>query len=680
METARFLKLREIFDAAVALPEAERDRFLERECRADPELRGEVCELLEAHRQGASRADAPTEPPLDGMIGPYRLRGQIGEGGMGTVFLAIRADGAFRKSVALKLLRNDHATPDLVERFQQERQVLANLDHANIARILDGGQTPQGLPFYVMEYVEGLPLDRFCDQRKLDLHGRVEVFLQVCDAVDYLHEHLVVHRDLKPSNILVTGEGRVKLLDFGIAKQQIPAANSELTAVQGKMMTPGYASPEQFSGAPITSSSDIYSLGVILYLLLTGTLPHADPSEKLTREPAPPSSKVREDIQRMTETTAELRRRLTGDLDHVVLMCLRRDPRARYASAKELADDLRSFLHSRPVVARRGPIAERLARFVKRNRIAVAVATLILTLSVFGAWQGLEAQIQTRRAVAREAEITRLLDSIDKKGGAGESAAVRVDDVRKLRTAIERDMSPGEGELTPQRRALLQRGMKYLDKVKPLAAQDPALAGEVAGAYKQVGTIYKPISPGIALLAYSNAAAVLSSAFNGRVDKGPYSSEWVFLSGQIRSLGGEVPPGEPPPVEPVQSPHPQTIPRSQRVPLVARATEPEPEVSSAQAPVAARPVTSREYEQLSPRIDSVEALAKSAEATYFDLQRLAEGQGQALHPETTNIYNRMRLALDSADRQARCGEIEMAKGYLDIAEVYAKRLLKQVGH
>ena len=281
---------------------------------------------------------------------------------MGVVYLAVRDDGAFRKNVALKLLRNRAASSDMVQRFHQERQVLADLDHPNIARILDGGQTPEGTPYYVMDFVDGEPLDRYCDSHTLDLAGRIRVFQQVVGAVQYLHEHLVVHRDLKHSNIMVTQDGVVRLLDFGIAKVQAHVAQApDLTSPEYRLLTPNYASPEQVSGGAVSKASDIYSLGVILYQILTGRLPHEDPADKLLKDPPLPSANIRQDLQRTPETTSQLRRRIVGDLDQIVLLCLRRDPRHRYATAAELAADLDRFLEGRSVIARREPAMERAA-------------------------------------------------------------------------------------------------------------------------------------------------------------------------------------------------------------------------------------------------------------------------------------------------------------------------------
>jgi serine/threonine protein kinase len=302
------------------------------------------------------------------MIGPYRVIRELGKGGMGIVYLAVRDDGAFRKNVALKLLRGDAVTHEFVERFRNERQVLANFDHPNIARILDGGDTTDGMPYYVMEYVEGRPIDRFCDEEKLSLNDRLRLYQKLLSAVHYLHQNNVVHRDLKPSNILVAAEGAPKLLDFGIAKQLGPAS-MELTTAEGTPLTPAYASPEQFTGRA-DSKSDIYTLGVILYLLLTGRLP-----DQATVKP--PSESVREDYQRTQETTKQLKKRILGDLDMVVLKAMSRESRLRYNTAQEFAEDLERYLQGKPVLARP-------RRGAPPTVIAAGVA--IVALGAGGAW------------------------------------------------------------------------------------------------------------------------------------------------------------------------------------------------------------------------------------------------------------------------------------------------------
>ena len=323
------------------------------------------------------------------MIGSYRILRELGKGGMGVVYLAVRDDGAFRKNVAIKLLRGDAVSAEFIERFRNERQVLANLDHPNIARILDGGDTTDSMPYYVMEYVEGRPLDRYCDEEKLSLNDRLRLFQKLCGAIHYLHLNQVIHRDLKPANILVSNEGVVKLLDFGIAKQLGPAS-LELTTADGTPLTPAYASPEQFTGRA-DARSDIYTLGVILYLILTGHLP-----DQATVKP--PSDSVRDDFQRTAETTKQLKKRILGDLDKVVLKSINRESRLRYGSALEFSEDIDRFLSGQPVLAGGG------SSFRNEKILLAAILAVILVSAVgsafyFSKWFRPESAAQTQNDV-----------------------------------------------------------------------------------------------------------------------------------------------------------------------------------------------------------------------------------------------------------------------------------------
>ncbi len=325
---------------AANLPPAEREAYVRQACGEREDLAAAAIERL---KTPLPTRTIPVESAASQMIGPYRVLRELGKGGMGVVYLAVRDDGAFRKNVAIKLLRGDAVTREFIERFRNERQVLANFDHPNIARILDGGDTADGMPFYVMEYVEGRPLDRYCNEEKLSLNDRLKLYQNLIAAVHYLHQNQVIHRDLKPSNILVSGDGTVKLLDFGIAKQVGPAS-VELTTAEGTPLTPAYASPEQFTGRA-DAKSDVYTLGVILYLLLTGRLP-----DQATVKP--PSESIPADYQGTQETTKQLKKRVMGDLDMVVLKAMARESRVRYSTAQEFSDDLSRFLNGQPVLAR----------------------------------------------------------------------------------------------------------------------------------------------------------------------------------------------------------------------------------------------------------------------------------------------------------------------------------------
>ena len=388
-----------LFAQALDLPEDQRDAFLAGICGGDPVLRDEVQVLLDAE----SRSEGLFEGPAPDVVrkalgeyedastlstpehaGAYEIVREIGRGGMGTVCLAKRTADDFEQRVAVKLLRRGLDTDDIVRRFVGERRILAGLEHPNIARLLDGGSTDDGRPFLVMEYVEGMPITDYCEQGCLSIRQRLELFLQVCDAVRYAHTKLVVHRDLKPSNILVTADGLVKLLDFGIAK--ILGADEEaLTRTGVKVLTPEYASPEQLRGDPATTVSDVYLLGALLYRLLTGGRVRyrsaATPSQgihvTLDSEPALPSAAVAEEgiggVPR-----ERVRTQLRGDLDTMILKALQTKPEKRYGSVGELAEDVRRHLDGRPVRARPDSLRYRAGKFARRNPVAVTLAATIL--------------------------------------------------------------------------------------------------------------------------------------------------------------------------------------------------------------------------------------------------------------------------------------------------------------
>src|SRR5271169_6077903 len=339
-------------------------------------------------------------------IGPYRVLRTLGVGGMGEVFLAERADAAFEQQVAIKVVYGGSFARGVQSRLKIERQILAQLDHPNIAHLLDGGTLPEGTPYIVMEYVDGVPIDAFCDSNRLDIAARLKLFQVVCAAVHYAHQNLIVHRDLKPSNILVTAAGVPKLLDFGIAKllDDRQAARYTLAVTQAdiRIMTPDHASPEQVRGQAITTSSDVYVLGVLLYKLLCGTSPFFISSMRLSeieraiceKDPPPPSQMVSADELPESSSIAEargstakrLKRGLLGDLDNIVLMAMRKEPERRYGSAEQLAGDIQRFLEGKPVIARRDTVSYRTSKFVKRHWLPVSAAAaasfMIIAFSV----------------------------------------------------------------------------------------------------------------------------------------------------------------------------------------------------------------------------------------------------------------------------------------------------------
>jgi Tol biopolymer transport system component/serine/threonine protein kinase len=401
MDPDRWHRIEELLDAALELPTEARAEYLRHETSESAELFEQVWSILQAGEQSGSLLDSPAahfaapllsdehaDPAPPQRVGPYRIEKQIGEGGMGSVYLARRDDGQFDQRVALKVVRHGlHLDARMVRRFRHERQILAALNHPGIARLLDGGLTEHGLPYFAMEYVEGEPIDRYCESRLLGIEARLHLFAHVCDALEHAHTKQIVHRDIKPSNILVTTTGEPRLLDFGIAKLLAPLDDGEHpvahTRQSERLLTPEYASPEQLRGEPVGIASDVYCLGVLLYELLTGQRPfrraqrsaHDLERAVLEEDPTRPSEVVRRD---------PLRRRLKGDLDTIVLTAMQKEAARRYASAAELAADVRRHLAGQPVRARGSSRAYRLRRWTARHRRAVVSATVVAVAGSVG--------------------------------------------------------------------------------------------------------------------------------------------------------------------------------------------------------------------------------------------------------------------------------------------------------
>jgi eukaryotic-like serine/threonine-protein kinase len=443
----RLYQIRELFEAALERDPSRRLHFLEQACLGDAELLGEVQKLIEADEQGDTLLDDllgaqevltrfPPPLPIEGRrIGPYRIEREIGRGGMGIVYLASRADGAFRKQFAFKVVQYSLTSDELLVRFRREREILGSLDHANIARLVDAGATEEGLPYYVMEYIEGQPIDRYCDEQRLNITQRTNLFRAVCQAVQYAHQNLVVHRDLKPSNILVTTDGTVKLLDFGIAKfldHHRQEAVFAATVVGMRLMTPEYASPEQIRGEPIATASDVYTLGVILYELLTGHKPYRLKSGMLheveraicEEEPTRPSTViVRNDQAASLPSTADeisalregsiarLRRRLSGDLDNILLMALRKEPGRRYPSAEQLDADLGRHLDNLPVIARQDTVLYRTQKFLLRHKLPLAAAAAFLLFLIGSLVITIQLYLNATRAQSVAVHQSRVADA-----------------------------------------------------------------------------------------------------------------------------------------------------------------------------------------------------------------------------------------------------------------------------
>jgi len=379
----QWAEVKRLYMGAAELRPEELSDYLQREC-PDQNLRLEVASLLEYSSGELASADAaiastaaaaaqepdPDERLIGARLGPYKVEAIAGHGGMGAVYRASRDDAEFRQQVAIKLVRVAAASPDTLRRFRQERQILARLSHPNIARLLDGGSTPEGVPYLVMEFIEGEPITAWCERQSLGVQDRLRLFLRVCEAVQFAHGDLVVHRDLKPANILVTKDGTPKLLDFGVAKLLEPGAENEGATLTGLVMTPEYASPERVRGEPASTAADVYSLGLILYELLTGR--KAQPMSGYT-----PDAIASVICQTEPAAPARLKPQLAGDLDHIIRMAIRKEPERRYASAGLLARDIQRHLDGHPVTARPDTFAYRSAKFVRRNRFAVVAAALI---------------------------------------------------------------------------------------------------------------------------------------------------------------------------------------------------------------------------------------------------------------------------------------------------------------
>ena len=503
-DAARWQRVKDVLATALELPEEGRRPYLDSACAQDPGLRAEVDSLLAAAQDATGFIEAPALaahghvldqaiPDTGTAIGPYVIERELGRGGMGVVYLARRNDGAFTGAVAIKLLPPWLASADLKRRFHNERQVLATLAHPHIARLLDGGTTTGGVPYLVMEYVDGTPIDRYCDLHTLGLDARLTLFRTVCAAVQYAHQHLVVHRDLKPGNVLVTAEGSVKLLDFGIAKLIDPEQGAGNDATRDmQLFTPGYASPEQIRNGTITTASDVHALGVLLYVLLTGAHPFEAPGcsqheviaavcEREPRRPsalrgrrrreagAPADAAAAIAAQRAT-TPARLHRQLRGDLDNIVAKALAKDPARRYATVDELASDVARHQRSLPVRARPQGLAYRARKFVRRNPWNVAAgATAIIALTgalVMAQWQAVVATAQRERA------------------------ELHASNVRKLANALLFELNDelGKGP-TRARKLMVDKALEYLNVVAKESGHDAAFTRELAGGYEKIGAI-----------------------------------------------------------------------------------------------------------------------------------------------------------------------------------------------
>lgn len=476
MDRERWQQVKRIIEDAVELPTKDRPDFVASECGNDAELHDEVtsllketaaAETLETH--AVDHVAPPEDKLINTQIGNYRLTELIGTGGMGRVYLAERADGAFEQKVALKLIRRGLDSEEILRRFVTERQILASLEHPNIAHLIDGGTTPDGFPFLAMEYVEGTPIVDYANTNGLDLNARLDLFREVCAAVSFAHQKLVIHRDLKPANILITRDGKAKLLDFGIAK--LVKTDGDETRTQTYAFTPDYASPEQIRGENLSTATDIYSLGVILYELLTGSRPFRFEDKNIgeivatatNTVPAAPSLSAQ-------RTSINGQRSLKGDLDNIVLKALQKDPKRRYSSVDQFAEDISRHLKGLPVFARPDTWSYRAEKFARRNPLFVGATVLSFVILIAG--------VITTAYQARKANIER------------EKAEARFNDVRALANSFMFEINE-EIMRSPvrARELLVARAVEYLDKLAAESAGNIELKAELASAYEKIGEV-----------------------------------------------------------------------------------------------------------------------------------------------------------------------------------------------
>jgi eukaryotic-like serine/threonine-protein kinase len=513
MHPERWRLIEELFHSAIELPVNQRGNFLEGACGEDLSLRAAIEKLIDGYDRAGSFIEtppvldettialpAPEAEAVNGLrLGAYEVIRAIGRGGMGTVYLAERADAEFHKQVAIKLVTAGFDHESIIQRFRNERQILASLDHPNIARLLDGGTSESGAPYFVMEYIEGQTIKEYCDTRRLTIIERLELFRTVCSAVHFAHQNLIVHRDIKPANILVTADGTAKLLDFGVAKLLSPIAQTgEITEATARVMTPEYASPEQACGETITTASDVYSLGVLLYELLTGHRPYSLARRSLLeiieaickQEPAKPSTVVSrtetspgagstavtitpEAVSKARDSEPQrLRRELQGDLDNIVLKAMRKEPQRRYTSVEQFSEDIKRYFQRLPVIARQDTLSYRASKFLARHKAGVAAATLVIVALLAGAvttlWQAQAARQERDKAEQRFNQVRKLANSV----------------VFELHDSIEN--LPGS---TPARELLVGQALEYLDNLAAEGGKDTALKQELAAAYDRVGDI-----------------------------------------------------------------------------------------------------------------------------------------------------------------------------------------------
>ena len=561
----RWQQVKAVFAELIEMPETDRPGFLATACSHDSDLRIQVEELLRGHdATGAAGLElAPVTSIAAAVgsqlrlsavgcrIGSYRIEAEVAHGGMGTVYRAVRADDEYKKQVAIKVMDRGMLSRRGTELFRHERQILASLEHPNIARLLDGGTSEDGSPYLVMEYVEGRTITQYCDAHRLTVEERLRLFQKICSAVYFAHQNLIVHRDIKPANILVTADGEPKLLDFGIAK--ILDSNSAETQTRTVgAMTPAYASPEQLNGHPVTTGTDVYSLGLVLYELLTGRYAYEQfptPVRRqqaiLEEDPERPSQAVLRNSEESEQTTTsqqigalrqlpveKLSKRLAGDLESIIGRAIRKEPEHRYRSVDQLSDDIRRHLAGLPVLARNDTFLYRASKFTSRHRFGVTAATVV-AMTVVAA---LIVTLHEAR-IARSNEVR---------------AERRFNDVRSLANSLMFEISDSIQQLpgaTPARKLLAQRAQEYLDKLAQDAGRDPAFVRELATAYSRLADVQGGVrysnlgNTAMALQNYQKAVDLLESVLpllpNDDSFRCQLAQAYLDLSAAVGNRGGD---------------------------------------------------------------------------------------------------------------------------------------------
>jgi eukaryotic-like serine/threonine-protein kinase len=703
MTPAEFARIRELFDRAMALPPGERSQFVE--SNAAPGVRSELLAMVQAGDDSQFLATAFATGLLDeirpvadmpSQIGHYKILRELGRGGMGVVYMALRNDDVFNKVVALKVIGAAalDAGASLVARFKQERQILAGLDHPNIARILDGGNTPDGRPFYVMEYVAGSPIDDYCTRMNVDVPTRVRMMAQACDAIEYLHKNAIAHRDVKPHNILVTIDGRVKLVDFGIAKVEtvdgMLRSSSSVAGQPTMIMTPGYASPEQITGDSSGKTGDIYSLAVVLYQLLTGRLPYADTQGRPNLEaqlsgkaPEPPSKEFAKTPKPATSMT-DLRKVSMPDLDRVVLTALQRDPLQRYPTVQGFSEDLRRCLDGRPIVARRASWTYAVRKLIGRNRVAAALAVVALISVGTGAWFTFSAQIERAQLQAKEEELERFVALLNVKVNrwqepedvvpaeekvADVQAANRVMSSDTVRTLSERAPDP------PRVKRLVASLRSVLERADELSQGQPPLRKEIALVFRQIGD-FESTAPLAQLTdkqgaerSYRKAAVIAADV---RSADGAWADQQLTeLSTLLQGLGTtldvaslEVPAETPEPAPPTPAPAPTRIATAEPT----EATEPAPDPVDAEARAA-----------LTQRLRTTSIDAERARRSFETLRASLASRGQTIRTDVEASLSEADSLIEDARSLLDANDLTTAEDYLRRAGFQLRKVFQAVG-